>query len=70
MVVVSRFEEYADALREQREDFVMAVAAGVIEHRHPLTREQAAHERELEAQTNERLADLFDNDNPESLWYG
>jgi hypothetical protein len=66
---MSRFEEYADAVREQHEDFQIAVAGGRVDHRRPLTREQAAHEAELQAEQNERLADLFDNDNPDSLWY-
>jgi hypothetical protein len=66
---MSRFEEYAAAVREQHEDFQIALATGRVDHRHPLTREQAAHEAALQAEHNERLADLFDNDNPDSLWY-
>lgn len=66
---MSRFDEFADAVIEQQEDFLLSVAAGQVQHDRPLTREQAADEALLQAEQNERLADLFDNDNPDSLWY-
>lgn len=66
---MSGFDDYADAVIEQQEDFLFSVAAGEVEHRHPLTREQAAEEALLQVEQNRRLADLFDNDNPDSLWY-
>lgn len=63
------FDEYADATREQHEDFMAAVAAGEVVHDRPWTREQAVQHAALDVVRLERFADLYDNDNPDSLWY-